>query len=581
MKKILLLLAISIANVSCVAQSERHENTRLTKKIDHYLSQGAANGFSGAVLIVKNGNIILNKGYGLANRKTQQLNTPQTVFSTGSVTKQFTATAILKLAELNKLQLTDKISTYFKGLPEDKREISIHQLLTHSAGLVDVIGGDFEEISTDEFFTKLFDTKLLYKPGTKHRYSNASYSVLARIIELVSHQEYERFLHEHLFLPAGMQQTGYLMPKWNHTSLAQGYVRGVTHWGAMIPRFQKAKSISWNLKGNGGIQSTQEDMYKWYQALASHAVLSKSSTELLTKPYIQEQEGSDESFYAYGWAIFNSDRNTKIVTHNGSNGIFFHEFMWLPEEDTIIILSTNAYSREAEVTWRLEKMLFDDEYTPKPIRKSPYFLVLDFIEKNKPSQSSELLTLMKQELGDDFKDANVFNQIGYMLLENKEKTDWMLQLFQLNVQLFPSNANLWDSLGDGYKSKGDRTNAIKAYQKALELDPTLSASQQSLAALGVAVTSNQNEVVLDAKTRQSYVGSYQLPSGHLIKILENNEKLMVEFPGRPAMKLTPKSLVKFAIGDRSASLVFNTNKDSVVESFTIFESGEQMTAKKK
>ena len=240
MKKMLVLFAISIANVSCVAQSQQHKNLRLTQKIDKYLSEGTANGFSGAVLIAKNGNIILNKGYGLANRETQQRNTPQTVFSTGSVTKQFTAAAILKLAELNKLQLTDKISTYFKGLPEDKREITIHQLLTHSAGLVDVIGGDFEEIATDKFFTKLFATKLLYKPGARHRYSNVSYSVLARIVELVSQQEYEHFLQEHLFQPAEMQQTGYLIPKWNPASLAQGYVRGVTHWGAMIPRFQKA-----------------------------------------------------------------------------------------------------------------------------------------------------------------------------------------------------------------------------------------------------------------------------------------------------------------------------------------------------
>lgn len=575
------ILAIFIANTSCVAQSQQHQNKELYKKIDTYLSQGAKNGFSGAVLIAKEGKILLNKGYGLANKETKQVNTPQTVFSTGSVTKQFTATAVLKLVELGKLQLTDKISMYFKDLPEDKRNISIHQLLTHSAGLVDVIGGDFEEIPTDEFFKKLFDTKLLHKPGTRHRYSNASYSVLARIVELVSKQDYEDFLLQYLFLPSGMKHTGYLMPAWNNDNLAQGYVRGVTHWGTLIERFQKAKGISWNLKGNGGIQSTQEDMYKWYQALAKNKILSKSTTELLTKPYIQEQEESDESFYAYGWAIFTSDRNTKIVTHNGSNGIFFHEFMWLPKEDVIIILSTNAYSREAEITWRLEKMIFDDQYTPRPIRKSPYFLVLDFIEKNKSNQADQLLSQMQQELGNDFKDANVFNQIGYMLLENNENSDWMLQLFQLNVKLFPNNANLWDSLGDGYKSVGDTQNAILSYKKALELDLTLSASIASLKALGVTVASTQKEVVVALKTLQSYEGSYQLPSGHLIKIIERNGILLVEFPGRPAMKLTPKSTTKFTIGDRNASLVFNTNKDAVVESFTISESGEQMTAARK
>lgn len=558
-------------------------NKDLKKKIDEYLLEGEANGFSGAVLIAKKGKIILSKGYGLANRTKSLPNTPKTVFSTGSVTKQFTATAILKLTEQNQLKLSDPISTFFGSLPQDKRDICIHQLLTHTAGLVDVIGdGDFDYMSTNDFFETLFATKLLHEPGTRHRYSNASYSVLARIIELVSGQDYESFLQEYLFKPSGMKQTGYLAPRWNTKSLAHGYVRGISDWGAMIPRFQEAGKISWNLKGNGGIQSTQEDMFRWYQSLKTNKVLSKSSTKLLTTPYIQEQQGSDESFYAYGWAIFNSDRNTKIVTHNGSNGIFFHEFMWLPEEDVIIIFSTNAYSRNVEVTWKLEKMIFDKSYQPKPIKKSAYSLALDFIEKNEADQASALKTLIQEEYGDDFEDANVLNQIGYMLLKEDKATDWIIELFKLNVQLFPNNANLWDSLGDGYKNSGDKDQAIKAYKKALELDAALSASKKSLTELGVHFSkAPKNKIVLDAELLKSYVGSYQLTSGHVIKIIENEGELSVEFPGRPAMMLTPRSSVKFSIGDRAATLVFNKEKNSAIESLTILESGEQMIAKRK
>lgn len=552
-------------------------------KIDSYLKQGETNGFSGAVFIAKKGNVILNKGYGLANRMEKRVNTPTTVFSTGSVTKQFTATAILKLVELKKIKLSDPISTFFNGLPKDKKNITIHQLLTHSAGFIDVIGdGDFDYIPTATFFKELFATKLLYKPEARHRYSNAGYSILARIIELVSGQEYESFLQQYLFKPAGMYQTGYLLPKWNHNTLANGYARGVRDVGTMIERFQKAGEISWVLKGNGGIQSTQEDMFKWYKALKSHTILSKASTKILTTPYIQEQEGSDESFYAYGWAIFNSDRNTKIVTHNGSNGIFFHEFMWLPEEDVVIIFSTNAYSSEVEVTWKLEKMLFDKQYTPKPIKKSPYFLVLDFIQKHEASQAANLLTLITETYDNGFEDANVLNQIGYMLLENDKHSDWILEVFKLNVNLFPNNANLWDSLGDGYKNKGDKENAITAYKKALELDPTISASKKSLIALGVKVeTKPETTIVLAVETLKSYTGTYQLPSGHSIKIVEEKGALYVEFPGREAMKLTPRSEVKFAIGNRNATLQFNKNENADIISFTLSESGEQMIAKRK
>ena len=581
MNLIKLFTVVVVTNLFCPLITPS-SNDNLAKKVDAYLTQGEANGFSGAVLIAKKGEIIINKGYGFANRAEQIANMPNTVFSTGSVTKQFTATAILKLVELNKLKLIDPIHTFFEDLPEDKKDITIHQLLTHSAGFVDVIGdGDFDYMPTQEFFKTLFDTELLYNPGERHRYSNASYSILARIIELTSGKSYESFLQEYLFEPSNMKQTGYLLPEWKNSIKAHGYARGVKDVGTMIQRFQDADKISWVLKGNGGIQSTQEDMFKWYKALKNNTVLSEASTKLLTTPYIQEQQGSDESFYAYGWAIFNSDRNTKIITHNGSNGIFFHEFMWLPEEDVVIIYSTNAYSRNVEVTWRLEKMIFDETYEPTPIKKSPYTLVLDFIENNKASQSNELINLIKQDYGSDFEDANVLNQIGYMLLRENKTSNWIIELFKLNTQLFPNNANLWDSLGDGYKNKGDKINAIKAYKKALELDATLTASKNSLRELGLVIEDEpEEEIVLDSNILKNYVGNYQLKSGHVIKIVEKVGELYVEFPGRPAMKLNPKSIAKFSIGNRATNLVFNKNKDDDFDGFTIFENGEQMTAKK-
>lgn len=581
MKNVIKLIIIILIVNSSYSQS--FSNEQLNKKIDKYLAQAVTNGYSGAVLIAKNGNIIINKGYGLANRDKNVLNTPKTIFSVGSVTKQFTATAILKLVELNKLKLTDPISVFFDELPDDKKDITVHQLLTHSAGLVNSIGsGDFDYISTNAFFETLFATKLRYQPGAKHRYSNVTYSVLARIIELVSNQDYESFLQQYLFEPSGMTQTGYLSPQWKNNTLAHGYIRGVTDWGTMISRFQKAGKISWDLKGNGGIQSTQEDMFAWYKALKSNTVLSQESIKLLTTPYIQEQEGSNESFYGYGWAIFNSDRNTKIITHNGSNGVFFHEFMWLPEEDVVIIFSTNAYNREVELTWELEKMIFNKNYNAKPVRKSTYFLVLDFIKNNKASEVDDLLTLIKQEYNNEFKDANVLNQIGYLYLEDEEKLEWMIELFKLNVQLFPANANLWDSLGDGYKRIGDKEKAITSYKKALEIDSTISASIDSLKELDVAIDIKpQKEVTVATSILKMYVGDYQLTSGHLIKITENKDELYIEFPGRLAMKLTPKSNVKFSIGNRKASLLFNKNEDLEIESFTIFESGEQMIALKK
>ena len=197
MKKTRLILLSIVLVLLGIATSNAQEklNTEVTfTKIDTYLSNGEANGFSGAILVIKEGELIINKGYGLANKKSNTLNNPNTIFDIGSNTKQFTSSAILKLVEQNKLSVTDSLNKYFSELPIDKQSITIHQLLTHSAGFSESIGRDFSDISQKDFFDKLFASKLLSEPGEKYSYSNTGYSILGRIIELASGQSYEAFL---------------------------------------------------------------------------------------------------------------------------------------------------------------------------------------------------------------------------------------------------------------------------------------------------------------------------------------------------------------------------------------------------
>ena len=142
-------LVLCITSLPSIAQENHSPNV---KKIDTYLNAGIANGFHGAVLIEYDGNLILNKGYGLAHKAKNISNSPNTVFDIGSNTKQFTGAAILKLVELNKLKLTDSLHTFFDKVPNDKRNITIHQLLTHTGGFQESLDGDFELISTEDFF---------------------------------------------------------------------------------------------------------------------------------------------------------------------------------------------------------------------------------------------------------------------------------------------------------------------------------------------------------------------------------------------------------------------------------------------
>jgi CubicO group peptidase (beta-lactamase class C family) len=199
-------LSILFLLYSCVQEQENE----IPKHIDDYLTNSVSNGYSGAVLIAKGGEIILSKGYGWADKNKKIPNKPSTVFNIGSVTKQFTAAAILKLMESNKLNTSDNLIKYFPQAPSDKQNITIHQLLTHTSGISPQTGGfRYNEATKVQFIKECLESELMYAPGTKHTYANANYILLAAIVEGVSQQEYETFLRENLWNPLDMNHTGY------------------------------------------------------------------------------------------------------------------------------------------------------------------------------------------------------------------------------------------------------------------------------------------------------------------------------------------------------------------------------------
>lgn len=464
----LTIITIILGTITLHAQQNNNEDNILFSKIDNYLTTGIDKGFSGAIAVVKNGKTLINKGYGTANKNINTLNNPNTIFDIGSNTKQFTATAILKLTELGRLKTSDPLSKYFNNLPTDKQNITINQLLSHTAGFLDALGRDFTKISEKDFFHQLFKSKLLSKPGEKYAYSNTGYSILGRIIELVSNQPYETFVNKHLFKPAGMSQTGYLLPKWDTKQISRGYNRGILDSGSPILRYKKDKEVNWHLKGNGGINSTQNDMLLWYKALKSGKIISKDSYKKLTAPYISNEK--EMSGYRYGWGVKNYKDSTLRLTHNGSNGSFAHSLIWFPEKDIQIVYATNANSSKVEfIAYRIAKIVLDKNHTPKPIQNNIYSFIFNYIEKNPVEKSSQLITKLKQEYKSDFTHPGVLNIIGNLKLKSNKNLKWALELFKINTQLHPKNSNIWDSLGDGYKANNQIQKAIVSYKKAVSL----------------------------------------------------------------------------------------------------------------
>jgi CubicO group peptidase (beta-lactamase class C family) len=255
----------------------------LGERADGVLREDEAKGYSGVILVAKDGEIVLRKGYGLANRSAAIPMTADSVVQIGSCTKDFTIVAILQLHERGLLNVKDPITKYFKDVPEDKRSITIWHLLTQRSGLIDHIGGDFEPTTKEEIIRGAMATTLLFAPGSDSSYSNMAFNLLAAIIEDVSKQSFDEYLRDHICNPLGLRDTGFLLPNFDLKRVAHGYL-GDEDRGIIIAKPHAPDGPYWNLRGAGGILSTVTDMFDFYTALWDNRLMKPETRDMRFTP---------------------------------------------------------------------------------------------------------------------------------------------------------------------------------------------------------------------------------------------------------------------------------------------------------
>ncbi|MFQ6070465.1 MAG: serine hydrolase domain-containing protein [Candidatus Aminicenantales bacterium] len=330
---------------------------KIAQKLDLYLRRITPFGFSGALLVARKEEIILNKGYGLAVRSENVPNTRDTVFSIGSITKQFTAAGIMKLEMMGKLRTEDPITRFFDHVPPDKKSITLHHLLTHSSGVIGSTGPDYEVVSREEVVRIILRSPLQFQPGDRFFYSNAGYSLLAAVIEKVSGQSYEEFLHQHIFKAAGMNFTGYRIPDWSKKTVAHWYVGDKDNGTPLEKPYPY-----WHLLGNGGVLSTTEDMYRWHLALLGEKVLSPEAKKKIFTPYIND--------YGYGWDVLQTERGLLIQHDGGSTLGSSSEMRRYMDAGVVTILFCNqSYGEQTlmeAVRDKIEAIVFGKEVALPP-----------------------------------------------------------------------------------------------------------------------------------------------------------------------------------------------------------------------
>jgi len=339
------------------------DTTGLRARLVQLMTAAADVGFSGSIAVAVGGEVLLRAAVGNADESRGIPITPGTLFDIGSITKPFTAAAILKLEELGRLRVTDRLGQFFPGAPADKRDVTLHQLLTHTAGFGEQVAGDYEPVEREEFVQRAFAAPLEFQPGSRYQYSNVGYSLLAAVIEVVSGEGYEAFLQANLLRPAGLTRTGYQQVAVAADSVAIGYRDGrplgrpnALRWAADGPY--------WGLRGNGGLLSTPSELLAWDRALREGRVLSAATLARAYTRHVEEGAGAG-TWYGYGWALVPTPRQTTLVTHNGGNGYFFADLLRYVEEGVTIALAVNRPNPQARQLGReVARMVFDPGYTP-------------------------------------------------------------------------------------------------------------------------------------------------------------------------------------------------------------------------
>ncbi|HEY1961532.1 MAG TPA: serine hydrolase domain-containing protein [Rhizomicrobium sp.] len=293
---------------------------------------------SSSLIVEIGGKVVLKAGYGWANRERRIPFTTRTIAQIDSLSKQFTAMAVVALWQGGKVDFSKPVKAYLPQTAEPVASVTLDQLLTHTSGMPLYCGDDFALQSKTTLLSKCAAKPLAFRPGSKFAYSNPEYSILGVLVEKISGESLDTFIKQRFFKPIGMHDTGYDFPDVPRGRFALGYLGSQTRQPS-DRRFAPLHGNYWNAKGNAGMQASPDDMQRWYHALSSSAAITPKMLEQALRPRFRE---NDDIWSAYGWNVRVEHGRVVQVSHSGSDDAFLSYFYWRPYERTFLYFVSNS-----------------------------------------------------------------------------------------------------------------------------------------------------------------------------------------------------------------------------------------------
>lgn len=455
--------------------------------------------FNGNVLIAEKGHVVYQKSFGYADVGNKRLNTRTSVFSIASITKTFTATAILQLEEQGKLNTNDLVKQYLPEFPYPT--ITIRHLLSHTSG-IPTYGPLFDSIrlaNPDTVFINkdilpryaLVKPPLNFQPGENGQYQNVNFIFLAILIEKLTGTPFQDYINSFVFKPAKLKHT--IFPEFafyhytaNEKKNFSSSYRYPHLYSDVLVKTDTISYVSkywrnYNFRGFGELLSTTEDLLKYDQALYSGALLSDKTLMRAFKP-IRLNNGKDNPVgNGLGWQIEKDSTWGKTVLHGGGGiGLSAVLMRNIMKRQTVIIID-NMHSQDGLFVNAMARdviKILNGQQVPPPRKSMAALCGRVLINKGIPASRA----FLEQHKGDTIQYSireDEFNSMGYDLM-NDNKLDAALEIFRMNVGLFPASYNVYDSYGEALAKKGQKEAAIAMYNKSLALKPDSSSGLEAL-----------------------------------------------------------------------------------------------------
>jgi CubicO group peptidase (beta-lactamase class C family) len=551
----LLLAVFSLTTPSAWAAASKTSNDDLARYADQLFSQTyPADEPGAAVLVMKDGQVVLRKGYGMAHLELGVPIQPDHVFVIGSITKQFTATAILMLQERGKLSVDDEVTKYLPDYPTHGQKITIDHLLTHVSGipsytnLIEWFPQARKDMTVQQVIDLFKDKPLEFNPGEKWAYNNSAYILLGAVIEKVSGKSYEDFIEQEIFAPLGMKSSRY----GHQREVIPGRVAGYDKTADGGYRIAEYLSMTQPYAA-GSLMSTVDDLALWAEALAGGKVLKKESLERMTTP--AKLKSGMSTKYAYGLGI-SEEGGARIVEHGGSVFGFVTDLLHMPDQRLVIVVLSNNPAQEpgpGNLAYRVAlKSLGKPWEERKAVQLDPstldeYVGVYRFDETTVRAIVREGEKLVAQRIGGARGEIRAASRDDFFY----EVSDSRIH-FRRDAQGKITGMDFLQRLGpDEIGVKTDEP--LPAERQAIQVDPGL---------------------------YDAYVGVYELAPGFQLTLTREGDRLMGQPTGLPKAELFPESETKFFLRGEDVQVEFQRGPDGKATGLTLFQGARQTPGKR-